>query len=309
MARDEVVDPKVRQKCQILLTYWANMYSQTKGLERISALYKELPNSQRPAQARNRVLQDTANMDSDNEGPSSPARSRANSRPAPAPSSSQSASRPATLTPTPSTMPSSKLSKADKKTKGKVFNLAKEKDNITRCLANASMASTNLLNGLQLINREREQVSENQEVVRRFETCKTLRRQILTYIQLVESDDWIGSLVNANDELVKALTAYEIMDKSLEDDSDSDAWEQFDTDEPGLATTRLAHQQAMAQMKADETAPPKPARPNNISIPPPQSVPEANRDEEDEDDDDPFGDSNAAPTPHGERPGMTWREV
>ncbi|GAB7362603.1 hypothetical protein MBLNU230_g2917t1 [Neophaeotheca triangularis] len=306
MARDEAVDPKVRQKCQVLFVYWANQYSKTAGLERIATLYKELPKSQRPAQARNKVLQDTANMDSDNEGPSSPARSRANSRASPVPSSSLAlaGNRPDTFTHTSSSMSSSKLSKSSKKSKTRVFNLEKEKDNITKCLANSSMASTNLLNGLQLINREKEQVSQNQEIVRRLETCKALRRQILTYIQLVESDDWIGSLVNANDELVKALTAYEIMDKSLDDDSDSDAWEHLDTDEPGLATTRLAHQQAMSQMKTDDAPPPKPARPNNMSMPPPLPEPA-----QAEDDDDPFGDSNAAPTPGMERSGMTWKEV
>ena len=89
---------------------------------------------------------------------------------------------------------------------------------MTNSIAQASIASTNLLNGLQLVNRENERVSENAEVFRRFETCKNLRRQILHYIQHVESDEWIGSLVNANDELVRALTAYEIMDRSISDD-------------------------------------------------------------------------------------------
>ena len=74
---------------------------------------------------------------------------------------------------------------------------------MTNAIAQASIASTNLLNGIQLINRETERVSENAEVVRRFEVCKNLRRNILYYIQNVESDQWIGSLVNANDELVK----------------------------------------------------------------------------------------------------------
>ena len=89
-------------------------------------------------------------------------------------------------------------------------------------IAQSSIASTNLLNSMRHLNRETERVSENTECLKRFETCKALRRQILRYIQLVESEQWIGSLLNANDDLVKALIAFEVADKSVDDDSDSD---------------------------------------------------------------------------------------
>lgn len=176
------------------------------------------------------------------------------------------------------------------------------------------MASTNLLNGLQLINRETERVSENQEVMRRFDACKALRRKILYYIQNVESDQWIGSLVNANDELVKALTAYEILDKSIDDDSDSDAWENSEkiTSNAGSSPSGEAQQQLAGLSLGNEAAPPKPPRPGSIAMPPKPPVPQITtpaRDEEEEEDDDPFGDSNAAPTPYEERGGMTWRDV
>ena len=40
-------------------------------------------------------------------------------------------------------------------------------------IAQSSVASTNLLNALKLINRENELVSQNREVVNRFEQCKS----------------------------------------------------------------------------------------------------------------------------------------
>lgn len=180
------------------------------------------------------------------------------------------------------------------------------------------MASINLLNGLQLVNRENERVSENQEVLRRFQLCKKLRKEILRYIQHVESDEWIGSLVNANDELVKALTAYEIMDRSVDDDSDSDAWEHAPVEamRPQPASGSGGASDAAEDLRGlslQDHAPPKPPRPSSIGMPPPpafsskQSAPTPVEEEEDED--DPFGDSNAVPTPGRERPGMTWREV
>lgn len=181
---------------------------------------------------------------------------------------------------------------------------------MTKAIANSSMASTNLLNGLQLVNRERERVSENEEVVRRFQACKKLRKEILRYIQHVESDEWIGSLVNANDELVKALTAYEIMDRSVDDDSDSDAWEHA----PAEAMRPPPQSDAAEDLRglSLNDAPPKPPRPAGIAMPPPPAFHNkqaADSPAEEEDEDDPFGDSNAAPTPGHERPGMTWREV
>jgi len=187
---------------------------------------------------------------------------------------------------------------------------------MTNAIAQASIASTNLLNGLQLINREQEKVSENAEVMRRFEACKSLRRRILYYIQHVESDQWIGSLVNANDELVKALTAFEIMDRSIDDDSDSDAWESGGV-HASMTGGDAAHstQQQLAGLKIqDEVAPARPPRPAPPSIPMPPvptfhktPAPEMSDDEE-EDGDNPFGDANAVATPN-ERPGMTWKEV
>ena len=322
MAREDMVDPAVRKKCQVLFIQWANAYKNTSGLEPIANLYKELPKTQRPAAARSKVLRETEPHDSGDESPfesqsrpSAPAsanRSRATSS-AQVPTAAPS--RPVTLTPTSSNF-SSKLAKGRSKFSSSksagTFNLAREKENMTNCLARASIASTNLLNGLQLVNRETERVSQNVEVVNRFETCKTLRRQILLYIQHVESDEWIGSLVNANDELVKALTAYEIMDRSIDDDSDSDVEV---SSAPTARHTRNVSADTAAQLAglnldtaAPPVKPPRPAAPTSIAMPA-QPAFAAGGQDAGEDEDDPFGDGHAAPTPARERPGMTWREV
>lgn len=68
--------------------------------------------------------------------------------------------------------------------KGKPFNLEAEKDTMKNCIAEASVASTSLLNALRLINREHEQISENKAAAHHFEFCKLLRRKILRYVRL-----------------------------------------------------------------------------------------------------------------------------
>ena len=310
LPRDETVDARVREKCISLFAEWSRAYKSTPGLERIANLAKEVPKTSRPqaSAARQKVLRETDPFQSEQDVTPEPASRSRNT-------SIVGASAPTTYTSSHSSF-SSMLSKSKKPKQTKAFSLSNEKQSMTDAIAQSSIASTNLLNSLQLINREAERVSENQEVLRRFDACKSLRRKILYYIQHVESDQWIGSLVNANDELIKALTAYEILDKSVDDDSDSDGFENSDhllskADAGPSAET----QRQLAGLNIAETAPAKPPRPTSIAMPPkPAPMPVASgarEDEEgeDEEEDDPFGDSNAAPTPYQERSGMTWRDV
>ncbi|EUC34346.1 hypothetical protein COCCADRAFT_36006 [Bipolaris zeicola 26-R-13] len=303
LARDDTVDPDVRQKANVLFRGWAAEYKGKPGLERIAALHKELPRTKRPQPQQSRIVrqQDAEAAREREEHSESPPRNRWSE-----PSQSSPSRTIAPVAPGPSTSTSSSLfsrrDKKDKKTKRQPFNLEREKGQMLETIASANVASTNLLNGLQLINREQQRVSENAEVMRRFETCKQLRRQILRYIHLVESEQYIGGLLNANDELVKGLMAFEIMDKSIDDDSDSD-------NEAGNVSAAEA---AMANMDMNEAPPPKPPRPTSIPMP---TSPMANKQriesdsEPEEDENDPFGDSNAIKTPFAERGQPTWRDV
>ncbi|KAI4760191.1 hypothetical protein E4T52_13822 [Aureobasidium sp. EXF-3400] len=327
MVRDDMVDLEVRNKCNVLYRQWAVAYKDTPGLHNIATLYKQLPQKPRPrhTQAQSKVLRDTEEDAHEDPSPTPPpapsgGHSRGHSRSSSAVNASASTSRPVTLTPTPhySIREAVKASTRKKDKTGAAttrFNFEKEKPKMIQSIAQASIASNNLSNALLLVNRENERVSENPEVLNRFETCKILRRNVLRYIQLVESDEWIGSLLSANDELVKALTSYEIMDRSLDDDSDSDAWEHMP--EHGSHATGAESQLAGLKIDGDGAAPPKPPRPTNLAMPAKPDFGKAGAEEsddseneyEEDDEDNPFGDSNAVKTPHVERPGMTWKNV
>ena len=229
-ATDSLSDAQVKQKCQMLFRQWAVDYISTPGMERIAALHKQLPQRKRPVrQEQSKVLKDSepeANEDpfSNNDsvpgsgGPVQSLRTQANGSFSSASASSSSGANKTSL-PKPS---KPKHDKNSKKVKSKPFNLEKEKPQLLQTIASSSVASTNLMNSLKLINREHKRVSEDLETLKRFETCKLLRRQILRYIQHVESEQWLGSLIHANEELVTALMSFEVLDKSLEDDSDSE---------------------------------------------------------------------------------------
>jgi hypothetical protein len=77
---------------------------------------------------------------------------------------------------------SSKDKKKGKGGKRRPFNLEEEKENMKSAIADSSLATTNLMNALQSINREKERISENPQAVQHFEACKQLRRRILRYV-------------------------------------------------------------------------------------------------------------------------------
>lgn len=219
-ATDPMSNEEVRRKCQQLFKQWAIDYKSTPGMERIATMHKELPQRKKPAQREHsKVLKETE--------------SEANGDPfgtdavLPGPQSSVTQSRherssSAVAALTTLKAAKSKPGKSSKKAKVTKFNLEKEKSNLLKNIAASSVASINLMNALRSFDREKKQVSEDQEIVKHFNECKQLRRKILFYIQQVESDEWIGSLIHANEELVNALMTFEVLDKGADDDSDSD---------------------------------------------------------------------------------------
>ncbi|KAI4203405.1 MAG: hypothetical protein LQ350_001926 [Teloschistes chrysophthalmus] len=321
-ATDSVSDAEVKKKCSVLFRQWAASYSNAPGMERIAALHKQLPQRKKTTrQESSKVLRETEPGENEDPfghtvtvsaagGPTKTLRSTSYS----SPTSSSSAGGGGGPSLTPLNHPSTtKPSKSSKKSKPpKPFNLEKEKPQLLQTIASSSVASTNLMNSLKLINRESKRVSEDQETVNRFETCKLLRRQVLRYIQYVESEQWLGSLIHANEGLVEALMAFEVLDKDLEDDSDSDhddgsEFNEWDSDEADAARERKKGkgvQQGFAGLSLGERAPP--AAPSLAINGKSRRLDDSESEEEDGDEDNPFGDINAVHTPKEERPGMSW---
>ncbi|RMZ80906.1 hypothetical protein DV737_g2766, partial [Chaetothyriales sp. CBS 132003] len=242
-ATDPVSDVDVRSKCKDLFSQWVASAKTNPGLEGAASLYNALPRQKKPMTAQqrreqSRVLRETEEdvareTAADGRDGRDEARSRSGSLVSSPTTGSANTLRKSSTPTSPVTLSISstfgmdKKSKKAAKNKGRVlFNLDREKPAILQSIAASSVASTNLLNGLKLVNRETTSVSSEPEVMKRFETCKQLRRQILRYIQYVETDELLGGLIHANEELVEALMAFEVLDKSVvDDDSDSEVEE------------------------------------------------------------------------------------
>ena len=326
-AVDPVSDQDVKKKCKDLFGQWMASSKDQPGLEGAKSLYNQLPKKSKPntqqRREQSKVLRETEEdarqgniFGDEDEPPQTSPRDRSGSYTSPTVLRKQSS--PITLS-SASTFGTGKKMKKDKKSKTKLpFNLSTERPLILNSIAASSVASTNLTNALKLVNRETQRVSSDAEVTKRFETCKQLRRQILRYIQLIESDEFLGGLIHANEELIGALMAFEVLDQSVDDDSDSELEE----------AQHLSRQSAAAEKSAlrDGPEPRKPPRPTSgLQVPPPPRAferrgnqgrqvtkrveSESESEEDSEDEDDPFGDQNQVHTPMTERQGFSFREV
>lgn len=219
-ARDPMSNEEVRRKCQQLFKQWAIDYKSTPGMERIVTMHKQLPQRKKPAQREHsgvlKVTESEANGDPFGKDAVIPGPESSNTQSR----HEQSSSAVAALTALKTAKSEPEIS--SKKAKVTKFKLEKEKPNVLKTIAASSVASINLMNALRSFDREKKQVSEDQEILKNLKECKQLRRKILFYIQQVESDEWIGPLIHANEELVNALMTFEVLDKGADDDSDSD---------------------------------------------------------------------------------------
>lgn len=322
-ATDPVSDRLVKEKCKQLFGQWSVTYKNTPGMERVAALYKQLPRRKQPAnQAKAKVLRDSTAS----EGPQmghvvSVATGNGPSTVVGGSKHKHSASK--LKAEKKEKEKQEKQEKKEKRMRYRSFNFEREKSQMLQTLASSSVASTNLLNALKLVNRETHRVSEDAEVLNRFEACKQLRRQVLRYIQFIENEEYLGGLIHANEELVTALMAYEVLNKSVDDDSDSDqdvlapGWSPRDPDETN---------ESFAGLVVNPPKPPRPPRPMSLPVLPSASSSAAQKQnmkgifddsetdsetdsegEEDEDEDDnPFGDRNAISRPAVGNTGRTW---
>ncbi|ANB15046.1 Lsb5p [Sugiyamaella lignohabitans] len=352
---DPTIDSQVKKRMQAMFYGWSMELKDEKGYQKLAKLYQQMPQRARrvrtdvshaPRAQPKYLSNDPNDLESDEEndeddsdnngrrgGPSSGrSRSRGNDYDRYADDdddndrvvSSSARVRGAASGGSPSltTSSSSKPSKSNKKSSSQpqppvVLSLAKERPKIKGVLAESGSAATNLTNALKLINRLDELSTENKRATTCFNQCRSLRRQVLRYIHSLDSEEYIGPLIHANEELVTALQLYDEMSRPPSDsDSEYDDWkvdsrdnqqqphQQHNRSRSGASTpTNNASYHPSLSSPIDSPSrrrapPPPPAKPANLRSPvaspstraPPAAQPAAMS----EDEEDPFGDSHAA---------------
>ncbi|CAN6623467.1 LAS seventeen-binding protein 5 [Trichomonascus vanleenenianus] len=214
-ALESITDPVVKRKIQTLAVVWAQECKDKRGMERLATFYKHLP----------ALKKRSSNRGGDSEGSGSTSRARGNSFSSQSAPKSTQRRRSATMSSVSKRSNGSGSRSRPERTSGSgggPFNLERDRPKMLQTIAEANTAATNLQNALQLVNQQTELSTENKQATRCFNQCKKLRRQILKYIQVVESEEYIGSLIHANEELVRGLKKYEKMSKAIGEESDSE---------------------------------------------------------------------------------------
>ncbi|KAF9809064.1 hypothetical protein IEO21_07601 [Rhodonia placenta] len=99
------------------------------------------------------------------------------------------------------------------KVQRKPFDFEQEKPQILTAIANASQASINLVNAITLVNTEQDSLQTNVRVQECLDKAKFARKQIVRYIQLVENEDMIGTLIEVNDRIIAAIETYDTLSR------------------------------------------------------------------------------------------------
>lgn len=191
---------------------------------------------------------------------------------------------PSSSKPKPVSHTTSHHSQSKKQTVRKI-NLTTERPKIQKVLAESGSAATNLNNALQLINWEKELSTQNPKATECFNKCRALRKHVLRYIHSIESEEFIGPLIHANDELVGALQEYDKMSRPADYDSDSDGSADSDYEEDDWKV----ESDRMARMNLKEGG----GGGGSSSSGGGHSSKGKSRRPADEDEEDPFGDSHA----------------
>jgi hypothetical protein len=76
-------------------------------------------------------------------------------------------------------------------------------------IANASQAANNLVNAITLVNAETDSLQRNERVQECLAKTKLSRKPIVRYIQLVENEELIGTLIDTNERIISALEMYD----------------------------------------------------------------------------------------------------
>lgn len=122
------------------------------------------------------------------------------------------------------------------KPKRALFPFEKEKPKVLTSIADASHASSNLVNAITLVNRDTDSLQTNDRVQDCLTNAKQARKAVVKYIQVVENEEIIGTLIEANERIMAAIEMY---DRLSAQDAESAAVAVT----TGLATTQISSEQ------------------------------------------------------------------
>jgi len=186
LAIDSTTDPKVRKKVLAVLASWSKRYKDDPSASGIAGLYRQV----KPTESSRRSEIDREAMaERERESEQRRRDKEKSKRKAKEKRSKMATSQTAALR--------------------KQFDFEQEKPQVLTSIANASSAANNLVNAITLVNTENDSLLTNERVQECLTRAKQTRKIIVRYIQLVEDEEIIGTLIDANERIIAALQSYD----------------------------------------------------------------------------------------------------
>ncbi|EJD03661.1 uncharacterized protein FOMMEDRAFT_82732 [Fomitiporia mediterranea MF3/22] len=207
LVADPGTDPKVKRKLISVLGSWHRQFEGTPSMSLVANLYKSVPHAA-PAKA---TMYLGVPVESDYE------RRKREEREA-----KEEAKRKAKE----EKRRKEEEARQRKRRQREPFVFEKEKPQILQAIAETSQASNNLVNALTLVNTEHESVQDNAKVQECLEMAKLARKRVVRYIQLVENEELIGTLLETNERVIAALQMYDKLIKPVMTEQDVEEMQQ-----------------------------------------------------------------------------------
>jgi hypothetical protein len=200
LASDPSTDAKVKTKLFAVLASWNAQFKSDPSMSLVANLYKQC----RPSTQRDRAFPDSA-LDNDFE------RKRAQKEEVKkrAKKEKEEAKEAERARKEEEATRERERTKNMHKGKRPPFNFEKEKPQVLTCIANSSQASSNLVNAITLVNQETDSLSANERVQECLLNATQARKPIIRYIQLVENEELIGTLIETNERIIAAMEMYD----------------------------------------------------------------------------------------------------
>ncbi|KIJ21957.1 hypothetical protein PAXINDRAFT_159941 [Paxillus involutus ATCC 200175] len=196
LASDPLADTKVKKTLLSVLASWNTQFKNDPSMHTVASLYTQY----RPIDRRSHAQSNSADLDSlYNAGLSSINEKEA---------AKQRVKQEKEATKEKARKAQEEARKKKNRPRKAPFNFETEKPQILTSIANGSQASSNLANALILVNAGKEKIETNTRVQECLQNAKAARKPIVRYIQLVENEEIIGTLIETNERIISALQMY-----------------------------------------------------------------------------------------------------
>ncbi|KAF7311097.1 VHS domain protein [Mycena chlorophos] len=195
LATDSNTDKKVKKKVQLVLASWADQFKNDPSMSGIAGLYKQTRND-RHERSNQLEMMGVPDMEAIERRKQKQEAREAREREAREAKEREAEAR-------------RKEKERKNRPKRAPFDFEKEKPKVLGSIVEASTASSNLVNAITLVNREKESIVTNARVQECLAIAKQVRKTVVRYIQLVEKEDLIGTLIEANERIISALETYD----------------------------------------------------------------------------------------------------